>query len=143
MLDVIRWLKKLKDAINQMSNLIYSHAGRHKPGGVDALFPADFNLEPASDNAYDIGKETLRWRNGHFSQWLYAGYQVVPQDPIYLETFDEDHSSDWEITNTSVLQVTWDTTNKRLILTNPSSSNGYAVYKYIGRKFTWVNAQII
>ena len=65
MLDVIKWLKKLKDAISQMSDLIYSHSGRHKPGGADTLFPADYNIEPNSDNVYDIGSNNNSWRRIH------------------------------------------------------------------------------
>jgi len=62
-LDVIKWLKKLYTALGQISDLIYAHKGRHRPGGADPLFPADFNIEPASDNAYDLGSSGNRWRN--------------------------------------------------------------------------------
>jgi len=40
-----------------------AHASSHKPGGSDALFPADFHINPASDNTYDLGTTSLRWRN--------------------------------------------------------------------------------
>jgi len=62
MLDVTKWLRRLKEAIEQISDLVYAHVGRHKPGGADALFPADFSIEPATDNAYDLGKNTAKWR---------------------------------------------------------------------------------
>ena len=73
MLDVIRWLKKLKEAIEQMSNLVYSHSGRHKPGGADALFPADYDIEPASDNTYGLGSDSYAWRR--VSSYI---YRLVP-----------------------------------------------------------------
>lgn len=77
MLDVIRWLKQLRNAITQMSDLIYSHAGRHKPGGADPLFPADFNIEPKTDNAYNLGSSSYRWRNVYayniYVDNIYAG----------------------------------------------------------------------
>jgi len=63
MLDVIRWLKKLHTALGQISDLIYAHKARHRPGGADPLFPADFNILPASDNTYDLGSSSYRWRN--------------------------------------------------------------------------------
>jgi hypothetical protein len=65
MLDVIRWLKKLYTALGQISDLIYAHKARHRPGGADPLFPADFNILPASDNTYDLGSSTYRWRNAY------------------------------------------------------------------------------
>ncbi|RLG77358.1 MAG: hypothetical protein DRO12_02460 [Thermoprotei archaeon] len=83
MLDVIKWLKKLKEAITQMSDLIYAHKGRHKPGGADALFPADFNIEPASDNTYDLGTSSYRWRNlelagyGNLGSLRIGGTEVI------------------------------------------------------------------
>jgi len=40
-----------------------AHASSHKPGGSDALFPANFHINPASDNTYDLGTTSLRWRN--------------------------------------------------------------------------------
>jgi hypothetical protein len=63
MLDVIRWLKKLYTALTQISDLIYAHKARHRPGGADPLFPADFDINPATDNTYDLGSSSLRWRN--------------------------------------------------------------------------------
>jgi hypothetical protein len=61
-LDVIRWLRRLEQALNQISSVIYAHKGRHRPGGADPLFPADFSIEPAMDNTYDLGSTSLRWR---------------------------------------------------------------------------------
>jgi hypothetical protein len=63
MLDVIRWLKKLYTALGQVSDLIYAHKARHRPGGGDPLFPADFSILPATDNTYDLGSSTYRWAN--------------------------------------------------------------------------------
>jgi len=40
-----------------------AHASRHKPGGADALFPADYSILPSADNTYDLGSSTYRWRN--------------------------------------------------------------------------------
>jgi hypothetical protein len=62
MLDVIRWLKKLYTALGQVSDLIYAHKARHRPGGADPLFPADFDINPAADNTYDLGSSSYRWR---------------------------------------------------------------------------------
>jgi hypothetical protein len=62
MLDVIRWLKKLYTALTQVSDLIYAHKARHRPGGADPLFPADFSILPAADNTYDLGSSSYRWR---------------------------------------------------------------------------------
>jgi hypothetical protein len=39
-----------------------SHASRHKPGGADPLFPADYSVLPSADNAYDLGSSSYRWR---------------------------------------------------------------------------------
>jgi len=39
------------------------HASSHRPGGGDPLFPADFSLTPATDNAYDLGSSSMRWRD--------------------------------------------------------------------------------
>ena len=75
--------------------------------------------------------------------WIATDYQPIPQDPIYVEEFDVDNSAQWTNTNPTYLSVTWDTTNSRLILKNPSTTNAYAVYRYDGRKFTWNNVQII
>jgi hypothetical protein len=72
-LDVIRWLKKLYAALSQVSDLIYAHKGRHRPGGADPLFPADYNIEPAIDNAYDLGSSSYRWRNAYLSGSLTVG----------------------------------------------------------------------
>jgi len=63
MLDVIRWLKNLYTALTQVSDLIYAHKARHRPGGGDPLFPADFDINPAADNTYNLGSSTYRWKN--------------------------------------------------------------------------------
>jgi hypothetical protein len=44
-----------------------AHASTHKPGGSDAMFPADYSISPAADNTYDLGSSTYRWRNAYFS----------------------------------------------------------------------------
>ncbi len=49
------------------------HASTHRPGGSDALFPANYNLEPASDNAYDLGNPSHRWRDGYFAGTINLG----------------------------------------------------------------------
>ena len=92
---------------------------------------------PAKDSMIDLGRFAYRWR------WIYTAYQVVPGDPIWVEDFDTDNSAEWTNTNPSLLSVTWDTANSRLILENPSTTNGYAIYKYNGRQFVWNNVQII
>jgi hypothetical protein len=61
-LDVIRWLRRLEQALSQISTLIYAHKARHRPDGADPLFPVDFNIEPAIDSTYDLGSASLRWR---------------------------------------------------------------------------------
>ena len=63
MLDLIHYLKELKMAIEQNSDLIYSHAPRHKPGGADALFPAGYDINPSADNTYNLGSSSYRWAN--------------------------------------------------------------------------------
>ncbi len=63
--EVVRWLKELRRAMDQIPTLVYSHSGRHRPGGADPLFPVDYNIEPANDNAYDLGSPTRRWRRVH------------------------------------------------------------------------------
>ena len=80
MLDVIRWLKKLKQAIEQIGDLVYSHANRHKPGGADALFPVDYDIYPAFDNSNDLGKPSNRWRDVHIAGNLYL-YNVPEVTP--------------------------------------------------------------
>jgi hypothetical protein len=50
-----------------------AHASSHKPGGSDPLFPADYSLLPSSDNTYDLGSPTYRWRNLYL-----AGSLTVP-----------------------------------------------------------------
>jgi hypothetical protein len=44
-----------------------AHASSHKPGGSDPLFPADYSLLPSSDNTYDLGSSSYRWRNLYLS----------------------------------------------------------------------------
>ncbi|MCD6418074.1 DUF2341 domain-containing protein [bacterium] len=78
MLDLIHYLKELKTAIEQNSDLIYSHAPRHKPGGADALFPADFEILPASDNTYDLGSSSYRWRN----LWVNGVVSLGTKNPL-------------------------------------------------------------
>ncbi len=75
--------------------------------------------------------------------WIRSNYQIIPQDPIFIEDFDTDNSAQWINTNPTYLSATWDTANSRLVLTNPSTTNSYAIYRYGGRKFVWNNVQII
>ena len=63
-----------------------AHASSHKPGGSDALFPADFHITPASDNAYDIGTTTLRWRDGWFANGLAVGDITSRADKLHVKS---------------------------------------------------------
>ena len=63
-----------------------AHASSHKPSGSDALFPANFHINPASDNAYDIGTTTLRWRDGWFANGLAVGDITSRADKLHVKS---------------------------------------------------------
>ena len=59
-----------------------AHASSHKPSGSDALFPADFHINPASDNAYDLGNETFRWAVAHVMKHYIYESLFVKRDAV-------------------------------------------------------------
>ena len=75
-LEILHYLKVLKNMVKRLEELVYAHGNRHKLGGGDALFPFDYDIYPAFDNQFDIGRSDKRVRN------IYA-VNVVTGDLVF------------------------------------------------------------
>jgi len=80
-IEIVRRLRQLKDLLENLISLAHHHAFRHALGGADEvhidasqIVSGEFSMDlvPSEDNTYDIGIETKRWKDGHFTGTVYA-----------------------------------------------------------------------
>ena len=82
-----------------------AHASSHKPGGADPIFPADYDIEPASDNTYDFGRRSLRWRDifvgrgllGYGRRWVISLDGVGAYISVPKSTSLDPSLKDWSV----------------------------------------------